>query len=667
MGFTDDKNVIRSNDKKVIASSDGKTVVVKLSPRQNNPLAQQDYAIIIRAFEMEAANWAEEDYALAYHYKDVYSTRNFSTRVREQMGYYPGMHQSASPPNVDPAYTAANDKANNRLNFWNSAMDNPDAFMSGLRSREQDFDYRKIFGSDTSAKTKGEQVGKMLTECVPCFDRLLDLNALLPDGDLLEVHLLNIKMRTDILDQIKGLFRDPGMYLDICELLNLLSGLCPQDLLAMLMLFTNYLAKLNLDIKFNIDFIISLIGAILSPFLDALAQWLDKLVQMLVAPMLCVIDHINEVIILAQSAKIPFSEVTGNVDADIGIALPGNENAAGSISAGLFGDKQWAEGEMERFSTPDSQKYNPERPEWPGEETGLAVDEMKEAVNPSLSVAERETRNKQWADLKKQDKDKRSIVPPPLKGGNLNDGTRWSKDDIPQSEKTSESFSVGNKYHPPEKQGHVQEAKKYFDPAPLVGSIVQMRNIAQGAIRYVQDWFDYAIQMIYDLLGTDFGWMSKKTGTSVLKSRIIQLILMIKSILEAISKNGLKCGINSNFDEGQMKFILEDTMGKFSATKFKVLPDGTINVISPDGKEAPSVAGISSALEDLSQASKNTDTGINTGVGTVNDTAQTDQVKQKSIQSGIIVKNCLRDLTGQDLADTREWIAEYERRTGNNG
>jgi len=661
MGFTDDKNVVRTNEKKVIASSDGQTVKVKLRVNKKNPLAQQDYALIVRAFEVEAANWAEEDYALAYHYKDVYSTRNFSTRVREQMGYYPGMHQASGVKKEDPAYTTANNKANDRLNFWNNSMDNPDAFMNGLRSREQDFDYRKIFGSDTSAKTKGEQVGKLLTECIPCFDRLLDLDGLLPDGDLLEVHLLNIKMRTDILDQIRDLFKDPGMYLDICELLNLLSGLCPQDLLAMLALLTNYLAKLNLDVKFNVDFIINLVGAILSPFLDALAQWLDKLVQMLIAPMLCVVDHINEVIILAQNAKIPFSQASVSAEADIGVALPTHKNFSSDVGAGVEPtERQWANGEMERFNTPDGQKYNPTIPEWPEEETDLAVDEMKESVKPSISTAEREQRDQKWADLKRKDRNKRNKVPPPLKRGNPRDGTRWSKDDIPQSEKWSKEFSIGNENNPPEKQSTVKEAKRYFDPEPLVNSIVQMRNISQGAIRYVQDWFDYAIQMIYDLLGTDFGWMSKKSDSSVIRSRIIQLILVIKSILKAISKNGLKCGTNSNLDVQQMKFILEDTMNKQSATQFEVLDNGDIRVIPPNGNKKIDTKQTVGSKE-------NSNSGINSGIGTIDNSAKTNEVKQKTVESGIIIKNCLQDMTAEDLSSAREFIAEYERRTGGNG
>ena len=680
MGFTDNKNDVRLNKKKVFVSASGPEI--KLVPNKNNPFAQHDYALIVNTYELEAANWVEEDYALAYHYKDVYSTRNFSERVREQMNYYPGMHQTSSVPGEDPAYTNAKEMAQNRTTYWNNAMDNPDAFMNGLRSRQQDFDYRKIFGSDTSAKTKGEQIGKLLTECIPCFDRLLDLDDLVPDGDLLEVHLLNIQLRSDLLEQITNLFRDPGMYIDICELLNLLARLCPQDLFAILALLTQYLAKLNLDVKFNINFIINLVGAILSPFLDALSQWLDKLIQMLVAPILCVMDHINETIVLAQSMKIPLSEASTSIDGDIGVALPGHENLFAGINSGtttdhiLASEGGWAQGEAERFETPNQQRYNPTIPEWPSEETELASEEMKEAWNPSLSEAEREERDAQWAALRRKEAQKRREVSPPLRAGNPRDGRRWSKDDIPNSEKDFASFSEGNKHLPPEKQNKPFEASGYLDPAPLVNSIVQMRNIMQGAVRYIQDWFDYAVQMVYDLLGTDAGWMIKKRDNTFIKSKIIQLITMIKAIIEAVSKNGLTCGVNSNFNQGQLKFILEDGLNKFSDTKFKVLDDGSIRVTLPGTSEPPSVNQVADVIAEAktkteaeaeTEAKKNTEIGVKTGVGIVDDMTKTNQVKQKTTESGIIIKNCLRDVTADELTQAREWIAEYERRTGGNG
>ena len=142
---------------KTVVSVGGPKSEKALDVNKGNPFAPQDYHQIIKTYEAESTNWVEDDYALVTHYKDVYETRNFSQRVRDQLDYYPGMHQSSAPPKQDPAYTNAAKMADNRQNFWNNSMSSPDSFMNGLRSRKKDFDYTKIFGSDTSAKTKAQK------------------------------------------------------------------------------------------------------------------------------------------------------------------------------------------------------------------------------------------------------------------------------------------------------------------------------------------------------------------------------------------------------------------------------------------------------------------------------------------------------------------------------
>ena len=134
---------------------------------------------------------------------------------------------------------------------------------------------------------------------------------------------------------------------------------------------------------------------------------------------------------------------------------------------------------------------------------------------------------------------------------------------------------------------------------------------------------------------------------------------IIKSILTARSQNGLKCGTDSNFDEDQLKFILEEGLNKFSATKFKVLDDGSIQVTPFGANDLPDAQDLSDQLQkDFN------DPGVYMGpdIGTVDDSKKAEQVKQKSVKSGIIVKNCLKDLTTDELSKTRQWIAEYERR-----
>ena len=624
--------------------------MTELTINKNNIYASQDYATIINSFEKSAADYENEDYALASHYKDVYSTRNFSERAQEQFASYPGMHQSSADTAGDPFYTNAKSDSNQDMNFWNSAFDSPDSFMDALRDKSKGFDYESIFGSDGSAEERAKAVGKMVTECIPCFGRITDLNQLLPEGNLLEVHALNIRARLDLLDQIKDLFSNPGAYIDICELLNLLSGLCPSDLVAMLAMLTQYLAKLNLDVKFNIDFIVNLVGPILSPFLNALSQWLDKWMQLIMEPMLCVVDHINKTIITAQQIQIPFSSAKIDFDLDTG-----NGNGLGGT---LFADQN-AQGGGVSYSPQEGQNnftaYQQNPPDAPSEEISQSFDEMKQGWRPTETEAERRAKfEKIKADNEEEKANnapKRQIIQP------KQNGARWSSDDVPSSEKYDKKSFFGDAYYPPEKQPSVGKAESYLNIDPIADSLVQMRNILQASIQYSNDWFNYITQMVYDLLSIDIGWMQNKTGNSFIKSRVLQIIILIKSIIEASAKNGLNCGTSNNFDIEQMKYIFENSINKYTSTKFKVNDNGTIEILNPGTTDIVKVDDQSvPSIESTDQEA----TSINTGIGPVR-VPTSSQVEQKAQKSGIIVKNCLKGLSKDQLADVQSWITDYER------
>lgn len=638
-----------------------------------------DCQVVIKYFEVESSKWNREDYALVNHYRDVYSTSNFSQRVREQMSYYPGMH-SAGPgglynPTQDPFQKHAQQMGDETLNYWDNALSSPESFMAGLKGRQADIDYREMFKGD--AGDVASNIASAVAECIPCFDRIFDGAQLLPDGNLLEVHLLNIKLRTDLLDQLRSLFSSPGFNIDICELLDHFAHLCPQDLLALLALFTQYLAKLNLDFQFNLDLIIELIGPLLSPFLDALTEWLDKWVQMILAPILCIIDNINMTIYIAQQFKLPLAEAQVNLDYHAGVSAPnilenlGGFSQAQSNSGIHLGmdDKSKAEYDPfihghtnnEAFNVPDSAKYNPQIPLPPEEEIELARAQIREDVGKdkdptnyydSLSVEERQA---MWDRIKAEHWRRKNVdLSPPLRPADPRDGTKWSPNNIPLSEKAQWSKSFGGGYdttaHPPENQPKPKAADEYYiDAGPLVDPIIQMRNIAVAGIRYVQDWFEWATQMIYDLIGTEFGWMMKKSGNTMLKSRLIQLILMIKAILEAVAKNGLQCGINTNFNSDHLKFILEDVISKVSPYKFKARSDGSFELITP-GDQAKAAAGIS----EVSEAAKKAALG---------ETPPEDTPEQKALKSGIIIKDCLKKVRASEVNKVREWIADFERRS----
>jgi len=672
MGFTKDTSSSSSDMKRHAqrtSSSQYKTKEQQLTGtnvniNKNNIFAPQDYVNIINAFESGSADWEEEDYSATNHYKDVYSTKQFSKRVQDQLDQYPGLHQSAKGASEeDPFYTAGQRKAENNLRGWENSMTSPGAFMGGLRSRQQDFDYAKIFGSQGSATDRAKELGKMHTECIPCFKRLLDINNLLPNGDIIEMHLMNVNIRLDFLKDLKDMFSGPGMYLDICELLKLLAGLCPSDLFALSVMLSQFLAKLNLEIKFNLDFIISLVGSMLSPFLDALSQWLDKWMQLIIEPMICVVDHINETIFLAQNAKIPFSQSKGGLDVDLNIANIGHNNATLESSAGydFKEDEAWAGTIGESFDTPDNEKYNTPVPT-KREEYRASRIELDELREPYFIDKERREEQTQKVHDKNAARRRREREEAYRAAKNRNpNGSRWSKDDIPPSEKTvNDDYMFRKDVAYPERQKPPKSAQRYWTPDALVSGVVQIRNIAQTSISYINDWFTYISQMIYDLLGTEIGWMKNKSGTTKIKTDIIQILKLIKSIIQAISKNSLRCGTDSNLDPSQMKYIVEKELSDMTPYDFSVKDNGDVQIDLPGKSKAKSTSDKSS-LDDDAETPSATET-VSTAVGDVNTSPG---IKQSSQKSSILVKSCFSKTDVENVQKVQKWIDYYERRLAN--
>jgi len=681
MPFTSEEHKVISRDATVLEDSPRKLVIGTKSPTK-----QQDLAGVIKYFEANSTQTNTEEASKVTHYRDVYSTRNFSQRVQEEFDHYPGMHQTSKRgEHVDPAYENAKEMSEEKLDFWDNAMDNPESFMGALESSSKDgIDYKALF--DVNSKNKAGQLGTILTQCVPCFDRLLDPGALLPNGDLLEIHLLNIKIRGDLLKDIRELFGNLGSFVDICSLLKYLGSMCPSDLVAMTILLSQYLAKLNLDIQFNFDFIISLVGPILSPFLDGLSMWLDKWIQLIVGPMNCVLDHLNQTIITLQQAKIPFSQISSSVGANIRTGIPGSlaeklpianrfgpsdSKLGAGFSTGLVDSDSpnyygngWGEWAHKEFEDSGKKKYKPTSPSYPVEEAILAADEIRDSTAHLLiddydNAEEEENREERFVELHNERKSKK-INEREEKRKRIREmkDKKWSKDGRTISEEYDDDQEKKweRGYFPPEEQQGIGKTEEYFNISPLNNSLVQMRNILQGSVGYVQDWFEYVTQMIYDLLGVEISWMSNKTASTTLKSNIIQMIAVIKAMIEAISKNGLECGENSNLDENQVKYILETSLPKYTKTRFKMLDNGDIAMLPPGRVASLESVPVRPSLESEKAIAGGTQPGQKIKEsGTIKE--------QDFVESGIIIKDCLKNISINDLDKVRDWIADFDKRS----
>jgi hypothetical protein len=166
--------------------------------------------------------------------------------------------------------------------------------------------------------------------------------------------------------------------------------------------------------------------------------------------------------------------------------------------------------------------------------------------------------------------------------------------------------------------------------------------------------------MIYDLLGIEIAWMQDKTGSTILKTNIIQMIMLVKAVLEAIKRTDLDCGLNTNMDQDRMKDLIENVLPKYTDNKFTVLDNGDI-VMVPHGSVIQDPSQIKETIKEKKEVGKPATTSVTKPSDSVISPAKP-QSEQKVEESAIIIKSCLNNVSSDSLAKVRSWISDFEKR-----
>lgn len=214
---------------------------------------------------------------------------------------------------------------------------------SGVSLVDEDADLLELFGNDQSA------FANYLEDCIGCslrlkFDwQLKPLNLLGPIDNflnLLDVALDNLKSNLDPFRILE----------DICWALNHLKTLCPQDLIMILLALKGLLKRYLLNM-FNIklDWTV-LLGPILQALISAITDLLDNIVNLLLAPLDCVVAGLNAAndleragrnfALAIQGAGTQVDNFFSNIESEgLDNTLINQEK-----SGFLFKDATWAEG-----------------------------------------------------------------------------------------------------------------------------------------------------------------------------------------------------------------------------------------------------------------------------------------------------------------------------------
>ena len=180
----------------------------------------------------------------------------------------------------------------------------------------------------------------IFAQCFPCKFRLNMMAEGLPLPDWSLNYQKFIDEIKKFIEYLKKLMDPTNFYADLCQFIDMLRIVCPQDLVLLIAMLNFLLTKyITLSLKFDIDWL-ALVGIILLPLLTLLVALLDMMISIGMNPMSCLQDLLE--------FMYSFTKVTGenasivgdaNVDFGTYIREFGAGTEAGpSYIPGVYGD-----------------------------------------------------------------------------------------------------------------------------------------------------------------------------------------------------------------------------------------------------------------------------------------------------------------------------------------
>lgn len=154
------------------------------------------------------------------------------------------------------------------------------------------------------------------SECIPCGDRINMIQefnlkkALDVQSGILEHYLGAFEAQLNQLKSIVDMLQNPSQYVDLCALLQFLNDfVCIPDLQRIISLLMALLSRVSFDISLSFDLIMGLVGLLVAPMISALVNTLHSYVLLIVGPINCIIDALQNV-----TRKLDYNVLFQNID-----------------------------------------------------------------------------------------------------------------------------------------------------------------------------------------------------------------------------------------------------------------------------------------------------------------------------------------------------------------
>jgi len=246
----------------------------------NNPYIMQDVSNIINAFTTPGKGQEIiEDY--------LYPGKQAFQKVKTIGGQY--------------SYAMAQEKLQGYMDNAKGAVE---AFYAYGTGNNQDSKPGQIAGIEfqntilTIANSGSiyEDGATILADCIPCKDRILALLSLNPLEDLWNaldnLYELQTRFLFDLWDFFLG-DKSIRFFSDLCSLLQFLNFHCVPDLINIVLVLSQLIAKYTLELKDIKVTLSDLLGKMFAPTLGPIMALFDKYTQLIIAPIKCIIDSLD--------------------------------------------------------------------------------------------------------------------------------------------------------------------------------------------------------------------------------------------------------------------------------------------------------------------------------------------------------------------------------------
>jgi len=270
------------------------------TPQKDAPTTcVQDCSLITAAFERSCLYDTTEASVFAPLYRQLETTKNFSGAAQQSLDSY-----LVSP--MSKTVSDLTELGQNTVNIGTSEFKGGSLTSIGVGKDFQNH-MSDLLGSDTM---------DWLRDCIPCGDRILSLLELHPSLDFIEALRADILGRLGMLTDVLDMLNNFDIYSDYCIFFNILGEMCIPDLQRLIVMFMALIYNEIPNFDENIDMLRGLIAPIFMPLLMSITSLLDQFSLVILSPIDCIIDHINQQVhklYLEIDPKNPLQSMSGGL------------------------------------------------------------------------------------------------------------------------------------------------------------------------------------------------------------------------------------------------------------------------------------------------------------------------------------------------------------------